>query len=80
MVNVSLFKINGPLLASCNFGTVERAVRLGDAPTFNRRAGSQGSVEVRFLTSPPHLKASNAQEIALVAIVMYDRLTLRPAI
>jgi hypothetical protein len=29
-------------------------VRLGDAPAFIREAAPQGSVEVRFLTSPPH--------------------------
>lgn len=43
----------------CSFCRTERAVRLGDAPTFNyveRGARPRGRAEVRFLTSPPTLK------------------------
>lgn len=41
------------LFIPVNLFVAERAVRLGDAPTFNRGTGSQDRVEVRFLSSPP---------------------------
>jgi hypothetical protein len=47
-----------PVILFC----VERAVRLGDAPTvnaLNRGAGPQGRAEVRFLTFPPRIVRSS---------------------